>query len=117
MFFLSFKIIWDHTTGPNNLSNLFLQLVACRLPLGPDLFFLFKPIAGVQAHCWMRRDFRYFYSCIFHNVLSWPLLPNKNSYHIAGPALQAQEGQTLVSTNAVAPSIEGLLYLNIYMGL
>ena len=29
---------------------------------------------------------------------------------------QAQEGQTLVSTNAVAPSIEGLLCLNIYMG-
>ena len=49
-------------------------------------------------------------------LAAWGLLPNKNSYHIAGPALQAQEGQTLVSTNAVAPSIEGLLCLNIYMG-
>ena len=52
-----------------SLSNLFLCLSPCALALWPQLFFI-KPIAGVQAHCWMRRDFRYFYSCIFHNVLS-----------------------------------------------
>ena len=75
------------------LSNLFC-LIPCALALCPDLFFL-KPIAGVQAQRWMGRDFRYFYSCIFHNVLS---------------ICSAREGQTPVSTNAVAPSKEGLLH-------
>ena len=49
----------------------FSSLSPCAPALAPPLFFI-KPISGVQAHCWMRRDFRYFYSCIFHNVLSWP---------------------------------------------
>ena len=44
----------------------FFTLAACCLRPGPDLFFL-KPIAGVQAQRWMGRDFRYFYSCMFHN--------------------------------------------------
>ena len=34
LFVLSVKIIWDHITGPNNLSNLF-TLAACCLRLGP----------------------------------------------------------------------------------
>ena len=59
-----------------------LLLAAWRLPLAAcfsSRIFLFKPIAGVHAHCWMRRDFRYFYSCIFHNVLS--TAPNCNCTH------------------------------------
>ena len=55
---------WSHDL--QSLSNLFFTLAACGLRLGPDLFFL-KPIAGVQAQRWMGRDFRYFYSFIFHN--------------------------------------------------
>ena len=59
------------------LSNLFLQLAACCLPLGPDLFFL-KPIAGVHAQRWMGRNFRYFYSCIFHK---YPFLARRFYSH------------------------------------
>ena len=112
MFFLSIKIIWEHTMHRQALSNLF-----CSLPLAawgwPPQLFLFNPVVRVQAHCWMRCNFRYFYSCIFHNVLSifvWPGSTAQRNRSTVGSVLQAQEGQTLVSTNAVAPSIEGLLY-------
>ena len=76
------------------VKSFFCILSPCALALWPQLFFI-KPIAGVQAQRWMRRDFRYFYSCIFHNVLS---------------ICSVREGQTPVAANAVAPSKEGLLH-------
>ena len=93
MFFPFFKDYMGSSHILQVLSNLF-TLAACRLLLAawPGSFFL-KPIAGVHAQRWMARDFRYFYSCIFHN---YPFL--------------AREGQTPVAANAVAPSKEGLLH-------
>jgi len=44
-----------------------VKLVA-RLLLALFYFFLFfNPVSGIQAHCWMLADFRYFNRCVFHN--------------------------------------------------